>query len=58
MDSWEWNKIAAAILGVLVFIFTVHFAADAVFTVPRADPPGYAPVSQEIPPDLKPIGAH
>jgi len=54
MDSWEWNKIAAAILSVLVFMLTIHIAANALFTVSPADPPGYIPVGQEIPADLAP----
>ncbi|HJW42132.1 MAG TPA: cytochrome c family protein [Rhizomicrobium sp.] len=31
MDSWEWNKIAGAILGTLIFILVITFATEAIF---------------------------
>ncbi|MEI9990726.1 MAG: cytochrome c family protein [Rhizomicrobium sp.] len=31
MDSWEWNKIAGAILGTLIFVLVVNFATEALF---------------------------
>lgn len=43
MDSWEWNKYAAAILSALVFVLAVHLAANALFTVPTPAKPGYVP---------------
>jgi cytochrome c len=41
MDSWEWNKIAGAVLGVLLFILAVHFIAEAVTTTPLPKKAGY-----------------
>jgi hypothetical protein len=41
MDSWEWNKIAAAILSALVFVLVVDFAAETIFAVPLPAKPGY-----------------
>jgi len=31
MDSWEWNKIAGAVLGTLIFILVIRFATEALF---------------------------
>ncbi|HWD27030.1 MAG TPA: c-type cytochrome [Rhizomicrobium sp.] len=31
MDSWEWNKIAGAILGTLILILVINFATEVVF---------------------------
>jgi len=31
MDSWEWNKIAGAVLGTLIFILVINFATEALF---------------------------
>ncbi len=31
MDSWEFNKIAGAVLGTLIFILVVAFATEALF---------------------------
>jgi len=41
MDSWEWNKIAGAVLGTLIFVLVVKFAADAIFEAPLPAKPGY-----------------
>ena len=41
MDSWEWNKIAGAVLGTLIFVLVVKFAADAIFETPPPAKPGY-----------------
>jgi cytochrome c len=41
MDSWEWNKIAGAVLGTLIFVLVVKFAADAIFETPTPAKPGY-----------------
>ncbi|MDE2499336.1 MAG: cytochrome c family protein [Alphaproteobacteria bacterium] len=41
MDSWEWNKIAGAILGTLIFVLVVKFAADAFFEPTPPAKPGY-----------------
>jgi cytochrome c len=31
MDSWEWNKIAGAVLGTLIFILVIKFSTEALF---------------------------
>jgi len=41
MDSWEWNKIFGAILGTLIFVLVVKFAAEAIFEAPAPAKPGY-----------------
>jgi len=41
MDSWEWNKIAGAVLGTLMFVLVVSFIADSVFETPAPTKPGY-----------------
>ena len=41
MDSWEWNKIAGAVLGTLIFVLVVKFAAEAIFETPVPAKPGY-----------------
>ncbi len=41
MDSWEWNKIAGAILGTLMFVLVVSFIAEAVYETPAPAKPGY-----------------
>ena len=33
MDSWEWNKIAGAVLGTVMFILVVKFATETLFDV-------------------------
>ncbi len=50
MDSWEWNKIAGAVLGVLLFILAIHFIAEALTTAPLPKKPGYA---VEVPDDAE-----
>src|SRR5690348_13657743 len=35
MDSWEWNKIAGAVLGTLIFVLVVRFATEAIFEVEK-----------------------
>jgi cytochrome c len=42
MDSWEWNKIAGAVLGTLLFVLAIKFVAAAIFDVPPPQKPGYA----------------
>jgi cytochrome c len=42
MDSWEWNKIAGAVLGTLLFVLVVKFVAQAVYETPAPAKPGYA----------------
>ncbi|MDE2182667.1 MAG: cytochrome c family protein [Alphaproteobacteria bacterium] len=49
MDSWEWNKIAGAVLGTLMFVLVIKFATEAVFEHATPAKPGYAvevPVEQ------------
>ncbi len=41
MDSFEWNKIAGAILGTVIFIFVVRLIGEAVYEVPEPAKPGY-----------------
>jgi cytochrome c len=33
MDSWEWNKIAGAVLGTVMFILVIRFATESLFEV-------------------------
>jgi cytochrome c len=35
MDSWEWNKIAGAVLGTLIFFLVIRFATEAMFEVEK-----------------------
>jgi cytochrome c len=35
MDSWEWNKIAGAVLGTLILLLVVDFATEAMFEVEK-----------------------
>ena len=41
MDSFEWNKIAGAVLGTLLFIVAMRIASDYVFLVEPPVKPGY-----------------
>ncbi len=41
MDSFEWNKIAGAVLGTLIFVLVIKFATEAVFEVEKPAKPGY-----------------
>jgi cytochrome c len=41
MDSFEWNKIAGAVLGTLIFVLVVKFASEAIFEAPEPKKPGY-----------------
>jgi cytochrome c len=41
MDSFEWNKIAGAVLGTLIFVLVVSFATEAIFEAPKPAKPGY-----------------
>ncbi len=50
MDSWEWNKIAGAVLGTLMFILVVSFVAEGVFETPPLKKPGYA---VEVPKEMQ-----
>jgi cytochrome c len=41
MDSFEWNKIAGAVLGSLIFIFVVNIAAEHIYEAETPEKPGY-----------------
>jgi cytochrome c len=41
MDSFEWNKIAGAVLGTLLFIVVVKIASEEIFRVEAPAKPGY-----------------
>jgi cytochrome c len=41
MDSWEWNKIAGAVLGTLIFVMVVKIATEAIYEVEPPAKPGY-----------------
>ncbi len=41
MDSYEWNKIAGAVLGTLVFIFVIKTGAEMFYHAPEPEKPGY-----------------
>ncbi|HEX4294862.1 MAG TPA: cytochrome c family protein [Rhizomicrobium sp.] len=41
MDSFEWNKIAGAVLATVMFVLVVKFASDAIFEAPAPAKPGY-----------------
>jgi cytochrome c len=41
MDSWEWNKIAGAVLGTLMFVLVLDIVIGAIFEVPEPAKPGY-----------------
>jgi cytochrome c len=41
MDSWEWNKIAGALLGTFLFVLGLSILSGALFEVPLPEKPGY-----------------
>lgn len=47
MDSFEWNKIAGAVLGTLLFVVAVKIGTEMFFEVPMPLKPGY--VVQGVP---------
>jgi cytochrome c len=48
MDSFELNKVAGALLGVLLFAMSLHLLSGAIFSPTRPTIPGYdLPVPQE-----------
>ena len=47
MDSFEWNKIAGAVLGTLLFVVAVKIVSEMIFEVPMPLKPGY--VVQGVP---------
>jgi cytochrome c len=42
MDSFEWNKIAGAVLGTVLFVMVVRIAGEAIYDVEKPAKPGYA----------------
>src|SRR5690606_40612408 len=42
MDSYEWNKIAGAVLGTLVFIFVIKIGAEMLYHPATPEKAGYA----------------
>jgi cytochrome c len=47
MDSFEWNKIAGAVLGTLLFVVAVKIGSEMIFEVPVPLKPSY--VVQGVP---------
>jgi cytochrome c len=41
MDSFEWNKIAGAVLATVMVILVIKFASEAIFEAPNPAKPGY-----------------
>ncbi len=41
MDSFEFNKIAGAVLGTLVFTMGISFASQSIFKAQKPEKPGY-----------------
>ena len=41
MDSFEWNKIAGAVLGTLIFIFVIRLVAESIYEPESPAKPGY-----------------
>jgi cytochrome c len=49
MDSFEWNKIAGAVLGTLLFVVAVKIATGFIFEVEPPVKPGYVVQGVEVP---------
>ena len=49
MDSFEWNKIAGAVLGTLLFLVAVRIASGFLFEVKEPAKPGYLVQGVEAP---------
>ncbi len=49
MDSFEWNKIAGAVLGTLLFVVAVRIATGFIFEVKEPAKPGYVVQGVEVP---------
>jgi cytochrome c len=52
MDSWEWNKIAGAVLGTLLFVMVIRIGTEVLFEHEPMEKPGYVVegVSEEAAP--------
>ncbi len=57
MDSWEWNKIAGAVLGTLIFVMVVKIASEAIYEVEPPAKPGYVVEGVETAPAAGPAAA-
>lgn len=60
MDSFEFNKIAGAVLGVLLFIMGIGMMSDSIFSPPKTivagyELPGAAP--EAAAPEAEPVAA-
>ncbi|HLK50492.1 MAG TPA: cytochrome c family protein [Bryobacteraceae bacterium] len=55
MDSFEWNKIAGAVLGTLLFVVAIKIGTEMFFEVPMPLKPGY--VVQGVPAAASSTGA-
>ena len=42
MDSFEFNKLIGALLGVVFVVFSVNLIGDAIFAAPAPEKPGFA----------------
>jgi cytochrome c len=42
MDSWEFNKMAGAVLGTLLLVFGLKTLAGIIYHVPAPEKPGFA----------------
>lgn len=49
MDSFELNKILGAILGTCLFLMVMNLTANAIFTAPKPEKPGFDIAVQEAP---------
>jgi cytochrome c len=47
MDSFELNKILGAVLATCLFVLALNIAANALFTAPKPEKPGYAIAAAE-----------
>jgi cytochrome c len=41
MDSFEWNKVAGAVLGTCIFIFVIRLVAESIYEPEMPAKPGY-----------------
>jgi cytochrome c len=57
MDSFEFNKVAGAILGTCLFVVALNIAAGAVFAPQKPAKPGYAIAVEEQHGDTKAAAA-
>jgi cytochrome c len=49
MDSFEFNKIAGAVLGTCLFVLALNITAGAMFSAPKPAKPGFEIAVQEHP---------